>query len=391
MIDYDPFSEAIIDDPYPVYRRLRDEAPAYYLEKYDAWALSRFEDIWNACMNAKAISVARGTTGAQLLTKVQPVSPMIASMDPPDHTRLRTAFRPFFAPAGMRKLEPAGTQIVRDALDAMLERGGGDLVEDLGMRIATKMASLITGFPREDGEMLYGLVQRFMGREEDVIGMTEDGLAAMGEMAGYFTGVAARRRAQGTEGAHPLDVLIEIEIGGRKLGDEEIASHMIMLLIGGTDTFPKVFANLALRLFENPDQRREIVRDPSLGPGAFVEGVRIDMPTQFLGRTIVRDMEFHGESLRAGQALIFLYPSANRDEREFENPDTFDIHRKLLRVLSFGHGTHACLGIHSAKLEGRLALEALLASAPEYTLDLDAAERHRTEFVQGFAKLPVRF
>jgi cytochrome P450 len=391
MVEYDPYSEAIMTDPYPVYRQLRDEDPAHYIEKYDAWALSRFEDVWSACMQAKSISTASGTTGAQLLTRVQPVTPMIAAMDPPEHTHLRTAFRPFFAPGRMREVEPQIRAIVREALDAMLARGEGDLVGDFGMRIATRAAALLAGFPREDCDMLYDLVQRFMGREEGVVGMTEDGLAAMNEMGAYFYELTARRRAAGTHGAHPHDILMEFERDGRKLAEDEIASHMIMLVVGGTDTFPKVFANLATRLYQNPEQRAQIVADPSLGPNAFVEGVRIDMPTQFLGRMIVRDMEFHGKTLRVGQPLIFLYPSANRDEREFDDPETFDIHRKLSRVLSFGHGTHSCLGIHSAKLEGKLALEELLASAPEYTLDLANAERHKTEFVQGFASLPVKF
>lgn len=391
MAEYDPYSEAIMTDPYPIYRRLRDEDPAHYIEKYDAWALSRFEDIWAVCMKAKSISATSGTTGAQLLTKIQPKSAMIATMDPPEHTQLRTAFRPFFSPARMREVEPQIRAIVREALHAMLERGEGDLVGDFGMRIATRAAALFAGFPSEDCDHLYALVQRFMGREEDVIGMTEDGLAAMEEMGGYFYELTAKRRAAGTSGGHPHDVLMEFEQDGKKLSEEEIASHMIMLVVGGTDTFPKVFANLAVRLFQNPDQRAELIADPALMPPAFVEGVRIDMPTQFLGRTIVRDIELHGKTLRAGQPVIFLYPSANRDEREFEDPEHFDIHRKLNRILSFGHGTHSCLGIHSAKLEGRLALEELLARAPEYTLDLANATRHKTEFVQGYATLPVKF
>ena len=166
---------------------------------------------------------------------------------------------------------------------------------------------------------------------------------------------------------------------------------MIMLLVGGTDTFPKVFANLALRLFQHPDQRARVAADPALAPDAFNEGLRIDMPTQFLGRTLTREVEFHGQRLAAGQLVIFLYASANRDEREFEEPDRFDVARRPPRTLGFGHGTHACLGIHVAKAEGRIGLTELLARAPDYEIDLARAVRHRTEFVQGFASLPVRF
>jgi hypothetical protein len=392
MVEYDPFSEQVITDPHPVYRRLRDEAPVYHLEKYDCFALSRFADVWTALSDARSYSVAKGTASPQILTRVQPVTPMIATMDPPAHTRLRSAFRPFFAPARVRELEPSLRAYAGRLFDAMRDAGGGDLVWDFGMRMATEVAARIAGFPPEDGAMLYGLVQRFMGREEGVDGMTRDGLAAMGEMAAYFAELAARRRAAGTAGAHPLDALIEFrsEDGGA-LGDDAIASHMVMLLVGGTDTFPKVFANLALRLFQHPDSRARVAADPGLAPDAFNEGLRLDMPTQFLGRTLTREVGFHGRRLAPGQLVIFLYASANRDEREFAAPDRFDIDRRPPRTLGFGHGTHACLGIHVAKAEGRIGVTELLARAPDYEIDLDRAVRHRTEFVQGFASLPVRF
>jgi cytochrome P450 len=393
MVEYDPFSEPVLTDPHPVYRRLRDESPVYYLPKYDCFALSRFADVWEALSDPRSYSVAKGTASPQILTRVQPVTPMIATMDPPAHTRLRSAFRPFFAPARVREIEPSLRACAGRLLDGMRAAGGGDLVWDFGMRMATEVASRITGFPPGDGAMLYGLVQRFMGRQAGVDGMTSDGLAAMGEMAAYFAELAAKRRAAGTSNAHPLDALIEFrsEPDGRRLDDADIASHMIMLLVGGTDTFPKVFGNLALRLFQHPDQRARVAADPELAPFAFNEGLRVDMPTQFLGRTLTRAVEFHGRRLAEGQLVIFLYASANRDEREFADPDRFDIDRRPPRTLGFGHGTHACLGIHVAKAEGRIGLTELLAREPDYEIDIAGAVRHRTEFVQGFASLPVRF
>ncbi|MEM7409467.1 MAG: cytochrome P450 [Myxococcota bacterium] len=390
MVEYNPFSEEIMADPYPIYRQLRAEAPVYRLADYPCWALSRFEDVWNASMDAKSYSVAQGTTPAQQLTKVQPVTPMINNLDPPDHTRLRSQFRPFFGPARVRALDPTIRELFSKALDELVERGGGDLVGEFGTRVATKVASIVAGIPLEDGEMLYELVKRFFGREEGVDGMTEDGIAAMMEMFAYFGELTRKRRAQGTNGADPLDVLIEFEQDGRPLVDDEIASHMSMLLIGGSETFPKVFANLARRLAEFPEQRAKVAADPSLAPDAFTEGLRYDMPTQFLGRTLLRDVEIRDQKLREGESVIFLYASANRDEAEFDDPDRFDIERRPPRILSFGHGTHACLGIHVAKAEGRIALEELLERDPEYGIDLDGAERLRTEFVQGFASLPIQ-
>ena len=390
MVAYNPFSEEVMADPYPVYRRLRDEAPVYRLANYDCWAVSRFEDVWNASLDAKSFSVKNGTTPSQLLTRVQPVTPMLNNMDPPDHTKLRAQLRPFFAPARIRELEPQIRTLFSDALDELVAKGGGDLVGEFGTRVATKVASTVAGIPVEDGEMLYRLVQRFFGHEEGVDGMSPDGIKAMMEMFEYFAALARRRRAEGTSTAHPLDVLLEFELNGRPLDDQEIASHMSLLLIGGSETFPKVFANLARRLADHPSQRAAVAADPTLAPDAMTEALRYDMPTQFLGRTVVRDVELHGEKLRAGETLLFLYASANRDPREFSDPDTFDIARRPPRILSFGHGTHACLGIHTAKAEGRIALEELLRRDPEYEIDFARAARLRTEFVQGFAHLPVK-
>ncbi len=161
-------------------------------------------------------------------------------------------------------------------------------------------------------------------------------------------------------------------------------------MIGGSETFPKVLASGLQRLWEHPDQRATLVADPSGIRDAFDEVLRYDMPTQLLGRTLTRDLSIHGETMKKDQPVVFLYAAANRDEREFENPDVFDIGRRAQRFMSFSAGHHACLGTHVARLEGKVCLEQILSRFPDYELDLDRAVRLRTEFVQGFASLPVR-
>ena len=156
------------------------------------------------------------------------------------------------------------------------------------------------------------------------------------------------------------------------------------------ETLPKVLANGLVRLAEYPEQRARLARDPSLVPDAFDEICRYDMPTQLLGRTLRRDVRLHGQTLRAGQPVMFLYASANHDPREFTDPDRFDIGRKPPRILTFGAGAHQCLGRHVARMEGRICLEEILARFPHYEVDLERAVRLHTEFVQGFASLPVR-
>lgn len=391
MVVYNPFSQEVMLDPLPVYARLREEAPCYYIAEYDAWALSRFEDIWAASMDNEHFSAAQGTTSAQLLTKVQPVTPMINVMDPPEHTKLRAQVRKHFVPAAIRHLEPTIRELASGCLDAAAPAGEIDAMGGFASQVAVKVACMVNGIPVEDGDMLNDLVWRFFAREPGVDGMTPDGLAAMGELFAYFIELSQKRRKSGSDANDVVDLLNNIELDGKKLDDESIASHLSMFIIGGAETFPKTFANAVYRLWEHPDQRAQCAREPGLIPDAFQEVLRYDMPTQFLCRVVVEDLEIHGQKLKPGQPILFLYASANRDPREFENPDVFDIRRRAPRILSFGHGTHSCIGLHVAKMEARICIEETLGRIPEYEVDRDRAERLVTDFVQGYSSLPIRF
>ena len=391
MIDYDPYSEEVIRDPYPIYARLREEAPCYHLPKWDAYALSRFEDIWTASMDAESYTTTLGTTSSHLLTKVQPVTPMINLMDPPQHTMLRSRIARFFTPGTVARFEPQIRGFVDEAFEPLRGRGGADLFNEFAAKVSVKVACLANGFPLEDSDMLNHLVWRFFARQEGVQGMTPDGLAAMMELTAYFKELIQKRRKAGEADRSVIDTLLDVEIDGRRYSDEEAGSHLSMFIIGGAETFPKTFSSAAYRLWQHKDQRARCAKDPSLIPDAFREVLRYDMPTQFLMRTLRKDVTLHGETMRKGRPVMFLYPSANRDRREFENPDVFDIARKSPRILSFGHGTHACIGLHYAKLEGKLCLEKLLSLEPEYEVEEAKLKRIRTEFVQGWETMPVRW
>lgn len=388
-IDYDPFSEAIRTDPLPIYKRLRDEDPVHYMEKYDAWALSRFQDIWDASSNDD-LCAARGTTPAQLLTRDQPVTPMLNVMDPPAHTQLRSVIRKCFLPQMVRAAEPEARKLARQLLDRVADREEFDAIGDFSALLSVSIACLAIGLPVEDGPMLTGWVQGFFHHDPDAEGMTAEGLAALTSLIDYCEQQIKERRRAPLEGPQAINALATFELDGRRFSDADAASHVSMLVIGGSETFPKVLASCLRRLWEHPEQRAQLVRDPSGIPDAFNEVLRYDMPTQFLGRTVVRDLEIQGRRLRQGQPVIFLYASANRDEREFPDPDVFDIKRRAPRFLSFGAGHHACLGTHVARMEGKVCLEEVLTRFPDYELDLSRATRFRTEFVQGFQSLPVR-
>ncbi len=390
MVEYDPFATEIREDPLPTYRRLRDEAPAYFMPHYDAWALSRFEDIWDASSNP-AFSASRGTAPAQLLTREQPVSPMINCMDPPEHTRLRAVIRRCFLPAHVRRIEISALQLVEAILDRAAKRGELDVVTELGSELAVAMACLAIGLHLEDGPELALLVQRFFQHEPATEGMTADGLIALGELQTFCEERIRARRRSGHSGADALSAIASFERSdGRGFTDAEAGSHAAMLVIGASETIPKVLANGVLRLWEHPEQRALLAHEPERIPAALDEILRFDMPTQFLGRRLLREVGLHGERMRTGQSVIFLYASANRDEREFERPDDFRVTRKPPRILSFGAGTHQCLGRHVATMEGRVALTALLRRFPHYSVDLAHSVRLRTEFVQGFASLPIQ-
>jgi len=391
MVDYDPFAERVRRDPYPVYKRLRDEAPAHPLPRYGAWALSRFQDIWDASSDVESYSAAKGTTPAQLLTKDQPVTPMLNVLDPPAHTKLRSVIRQCFLPKHLRSLEPIARKLCEDLVEQVIPKRRCDVVADLGAQLSVRIACRAIGLPVSDAMYLHRLVATFFQHDADAQGVTAEGLGALQELSDYCLHRIREARSRRAHGPDPIHQLANFELDGRRFSDEEAASHATMLVIAGSETFPKTLANGVLRLWQHKHQRRALVADPSLIPGAYDEIVRFDMPTQFLGRTLKKDVILHGQRMREGETVVFLYASANRDEREFANPDAFDIHRRPARILSFGAGTHQCLGTHLARMQGRLALETILARMPEYEVDLQGAVRLRTEFVQGFASLPIRF
>ncbi len=389
-LDFDPFSDELVyGDKYSVYKRLRDEAPTHYSQTWGCYVLSRFAGVWQACQSP-AVSSAQGSTPSHLLTKVQPVQPMLNMMDPPGHSSLRALLRKQFMPRRVKELGPQIQALVEQLLDQMREHDAPDFVSQFAQPLATGVGGMVIGLPPEDGNYLRGLVDQFFTRDPGSPGMTERGIAAMLEMDEYFEKLSAERRGKPAVDFDAISVLQSWEgPDGHRADDHEVASNLQLLLIGGTDTLPKVLANLVLRLAQNPDQRTDLAADPSLALEAFNEAVRLDMPTQNMARMLIDDLEVHGETLEAGRPVLLLYASANRDEREFPNPDHYDIRRRAPRSVSFSHGTHACIGLHVARKEGELAINELLRRHPGYSIDESQLERYETEFVQGYSKVPI--
>jgi cytochrome P450 len=389
MIHYTPFLAEALEDPHPLYRRLRDEQPAYYIEEYDGWALSRFENVWRAMEDTGSFGSARGTTAAQVLSKVEPPVPSINQLDPPDHTRLRRSLRAPFTKNRVAALEPELRAFVRATLDRHADAGEIDVVRDLADPLAALAACRLLDLPLADAPLLVGWVHRYTQNDPADLGRSADALAAAREMNEYLAEFARRwRREPGRSGA-VIEAFLAFEIDGRRLEDLEIASHMQTLVIGGTDTTPKGIGAAVLRLHQHPEQRARLAKSPAGIPGAFTEVLRYDVPTQFMARSVSRGVEVAGQELRPGQGVLLLLAAANRDPREFRDPDRFDVGRNPRRILSFGHAAHVCLGAHVARLEGRVLLGELLDRHPEYGLDESRLVWRRADQIQGLVSAPI--
>jgi cytochrome P450 len=390
LVEFDPYSEALFTDPFPTYRQLRDTARDLYLEQYDCFFLSRFEDVHNACRN-KNFTHARGTTPMTLLQGVPPPGRALSSMVPPEHTALRATLNPDFYPATVRAMEARTREVVRGYLDALMPQGMFDVNGDFAQRLAVYLTLVIIGLPVEDADWVAAQVKLAFNRAPGVRGPTEAANQANKNLQNYAWAAIAERRRR-PQGSGVLEKLMAFEFEGKKLPDAELVSNIFLLIIGGSETVPKAFAGAVYQLLKHPDQRAELIANPELAQDAFWEALRTDMPTLMLGASAEVDTEIcDGTKVRAGQKIMNLWASANRDEREFADPDRFDIHRRAPRIVSFNPGRHICLGIHVAQLEGRVMLQELLARIPDYEVDEDRAVRLRSEMFRGFQCLPITF
>jgi len=390
VIDFDPYGDAFLDDPHAIYARLRDERPIHFAERFGATFLSRFEDVYAATQDRR-LSVAGGITPSQLLLGAPANPKMPSQMDPPRHTAMRARLSPFFRPGAVARHEDEIRAIARGCIEAALPTGRLDVAAGLGARISAHMACRIVGFPTGRAEALSERVNAFFHRRAGQRGETEKAVEAAGALYAWVGEFVEGLRAAPAEATGIAADLLAARIEDRPLDDDDLVHAIVNLLIAASDTFPKALAATVDRLAQDPDQRRAVAGDPRLVPGAFLEAVRIDTPTQFQGRTVVEPFDLGGRTLAAGERVCFLFASANRDPREFASPERYDVRRDPPRTLAFGNGLHLCLGRPLALLEGRVALEELLARIPEHAPRRDEARFARTEYVRGWLRFPIEF
>lgn len=377
---YDPFDPVTIADPFAAYRAIRDDAPVYRTE-HGFWVISRYDDVVRTLRDHERFSSTAGVG-----SEWRPV-PMMISVDPPDHTQLRRLVQREFTPRAIAGWDERVTARVDDTLDAFIERGGGDLAADVAYPIPIGVIADMLDVPSEHRA-------DFKRWSDDTIDALGGGLDAetsarvelsIIEFAQYFAQVIAQRRL--APGKDLLSLLVD-PTNGETLGDGDLISFAILLLVAGNETTTNLIGNLVHALATNPDQWARLQSDRSLVPAAVEEALRFDSPIQGFFRNTVVDVELHGETIPADEKVMVLFGSANRDERKYPEPDRFIVDRNPMDHLAFGAGIHLCLGAPLARLEGTRFLERLLDRVERVELD-GAVERTQNPLLRGVRRLPV--
>ncbi len=388
---WDPFDRALRVDPHPTWRRLRDEAPAYYNERYDFWALSRYADVDVAHRDARTFSSAHSTVLELMGPEVDQAAGMIF-MDPPEHTRLRRLVSRAFTPRRVAELEGDIRALCVGLLDPLVGRDRFDYVAEFGALLPANVIATLLGVPPADRDHVRRTIDTMFHLEEGQ-GMVNDvSLQAMAELYTYITAQLEERRTRPSDDM--MSDLVRAEVVDedgttRRLTPDECASFALLLVAAGTETVARLIGWGGSVLSEHPDQRDELAADPSLVPGAVEELLRYEAPSPVNGRWTTRDVELHGQLIPADSKILLLNGSAGRDERAYPDPDRFDIHRGADRHLSFGYGIHLCIGAALARMEGKIALEETLRRWPRWEVDRDAAVLLFTSTVRGYSQLPI--
>jgi cytochrome P450 len=387
---YDPYDFEIDADPYPVWKRLRDEAPLYWNEKYEFFALSRWDDVDAAMLDWKTYISGRGSVLELIKANIEIPPGSILFEDPPTHDLHRGLLSRVFTPKKMQALEPQVRAFCAQVLDPLVGSGGFDFIADLGKFMPMRVIGMLLGIPEADQVAIRDRLDSSLRLEEGVAPATEFNALAQSEVfSDYITW-----RAE-----HPSDDLMtellnaEFEdVNGttRTLTHGEILTYVGLLAGAGNETTTRLIGFAGEVLGRHPDQRAQLVADRSLIPNAIEELLRYEAPSPVQSRSVTRDVELHGQTVSEGSVMVLLNGSANRDERHFSDGDSFDIHRQIGRHQSFGYGIHLCLGAALARLEGRVALDEVLTRFPEWDVNYEKAERAHASTVRGWETLPVR-
>ena len=389
---YDPYDFEIDTDPYPIWRRLRDEQPLYYNEKYDFYALSRFEDVERGLIDTKTYSSAKGTLLELIKSGMEMPPGSMIFEDPPDHDVHRSLLSRVFTIRKMAAIEPKVREFCARSLDPLVGSGGFDFIADLGAQMPMRTIGMLLGIPEQDQEALRDRIDAGL-RLDDDSGMPAAVSNFMDQKPGSEFEAYVEWRAE-----HPSDDLMtellhaefeDTDGTRRTLTRTEVLNYINLIAAAGNETTTRLIGWTGKVLAEHPDQRAQVAADLSLVPQTIEELLRYEPPSPVQARYVTADVEHHGQVVPAGSTILLLNASANRDDRKFPNGESFDITRKIDHHLSFGYGIHFCLGAALARLEGRVALDEVLKRFPTWDVDYDKAVQARTSTVRGWETLPV--
>ena len=390
MLEYDPYAYALHENPYPLYERLRGEAPVYRNQSMDFWALSRHADVLRAFKDHTIFSNREGVSldPKSRTPEAARIGMSFLGMDPPHHTRMRGLVSRGFTPRRVAALEPRIREMTIGYLDPLIGSGGFDLIDDFAGRLPMDVISEMFAVPREDRAELRRLADILVHREQGENDIPPTAGIAFAGIRQYFQDHVKQLRA------HPGDDLLSSMIAMVPehdiLNEEELLSFCNLMIVAGNETTTKLLGNALYWLSLNPSEQQKVLADHSQIPDWVEETLRYDNSTQLLMRLLLEDVEIDGITIPAQSRVVLLVGSANRDPAVFERPDEYDINRDKTASLSFGRGAHFCLGASLARMEGLVALEEWVKRFPDYAIEHTGIERVHSVNVRGFAKLPVR-
>jgi len=389
-VEYNPYASATQHNPFPVYRWLRDEAPVYHNEKVGFWAISRYDDVLAATLEPETYVSGHGMT----IEGLDVGNDILINKDQPEHTWHRRLVSRVFTPLAIAEQEANVRRVCRSLLAGVRERGGIDAIEDYSLQLPIEVICEMLGIPREQRAAIHDRSSRMLAMSvvDGPPVLSDDVVMASLELATQMVEVVEARAA--SPGDDIITLLLNTDVvddrgASSRLTTDQVASRVVELVVAGHETTAKLIGNLIVALAWYPDQRAELAADPTLVPKAVEEGLRWDGPSHYQGRWVERDVELHGVTIPADSRVILLTGAASHDDRVFEEPELFDVHREIERNLALGWGIHLCLGQALARLETRVAIQELLAVAPEYDLVDDGVERAPSGQVRGHNHLPI--
>jgi len=389
-VEYNPYSSVTQHNPFPIYRWLRDDAPVYHNEKVGFWALSRYDDVLAASLDTDTYLSGHGMT----IEGLDAGNDILINKDQPEHTWHRRLVSRVFTPMAVASQEASIRAACRALLADARERRPIDVIDDFSLLLPIAVICEMLGIPEDARVTIHDRSSRMlaMSATDGPPVLSDDVVNASLELAMQMIDVVQERAA--SPGDDIITLLLQSEVvddDGRtwRLTPEQVASRVVELVVAGHETTAKLIGNLVVALAWYPDQRAELVSNPARAAQAVEEGLRWDGPSHYQGRWVEREVDLHGVTIPADSRVILLTGAASHDDRVFEEPELFDLHREIGRNLALGWGIHLCLGQALARLEARVAIQELLAVAPEFELDDDGVARAPSGQVRGHDHLPI--